>query len=358
MKKFIFTVLICLISVLSCFSQKVSIDVYIDSVQIFIGQQTGLHLGATVKKGQHVTFPRLQSRSIITPGIEVVDVLPSDTEQIDDYFIKVSSHYLLTSFDDTLYRIPGLPVIVDGKKYESRALALKVLTIPVDTLHPNQYFPQKDVQDNPFVWTEWSVLLLITLLIILLYACCIIMYVRLKSRKPIVFTVRIVKRIPPHQKALNSIEEIKLHKLTSAEDAKLYYTKLTDTLRHYMMERFGFNAMEMTSSEIIECLKKEKDQQKIEELTNLFETADLVKFAKYSTAVSENDRNLISSIDFINTTKLDNMPTEERILPTATEQEKQIIRTRISLKWGIGVVSILATSLVIYVIWQLILCLF
>lgn len=355
MKRFYLALYILTLAITPSFAQKVSVDVMIDSVQILVGEQTALHLGVTVKDGQRVQFPNLQAQSLITPGVEIVEVLKQDTQKVDDDFIKVTSHYLLTSFDDTLYRIPPIPVRVDGKKYESKPLALKVLTIPVDTLHPNQFYPAKDVQDNPYLWSEWSTLIWLSLLILLLYGLGILMYLRLKSNKPIVLTVRIIKRIPPHQKALNSIDEIKTHKVTATvEDSKLYYTQLTDTLRRYMNERFGFNAMEMTSSEIIERIRQENDQQKIDELIMLFETADLVKFAKHNTEVSENDRNLLSAVNFINTTKTNAEVTEERVQPTATEEQKQTIRARISLKWGITVLTIAATAISVYVIWQLI----
>ena len=79
----------------------------------------------------------------------------------------------------------------------------------------------------------------------------------------------------------------------------------------------------------------------------------MVKFAKYTANFSENDRNLVSAIDFINTTKQENLPIEERIEPSVTEQEKQMQRMRISLKWGLVVLILLSTVLVGYVVYQL-----
>ena len=334
-------------SALPASAQKVSVEAKIDSTAIFVGQQTGFHLGVTIKEGQKVQFPQFEPLQYIIPGIEVVETLPSDTQKLDDGYVRVSAHYTLTSFDDTLYYIPAVKVKVDGKEFESKSLALKVLTVKVDTLHPNQFFGPKDVQDNPFVWEEWSRLLWLSAVEFILFIIALLMFMRLKSEKPIVFKVKIIKRVPAHQKALNSIEEIKTKSTTmTVDDAKAYYTHLTDTLRRYMMERFGFNAMEMTSAEIISRLRQEEDQTKINELTMLFETADLVKFAKYSVGVNENDHNLISAIDFINTTKQENAPTEERIEPTVTEQDKQTIRK---------VAVILANvALLVYVFWQLI----
>lgn len=342
-----------LLVVLHASAQNVSVEAKIDSTSIFVGQQTGFHLGVTVKQGQKVQFPQFQPQEMIHPGIEVVETLPSDTQKLDDGFVRISAHYTLTSFDDTLYYIPSVKVKVDGKDYESKSLALKVLTVQVDTLHPNQFYGPKNVQDNPFQWEEWSRVLWLSAVEFLLFIIALLMFIRLKNEKPIVFKVKIVKRVPAHQKALNSIEEIKSKSTTvTADDAKAYYTHLTDTLRRYMMERFGFNAMEMTSAEIISRLRKEEDEQKIRELTMLFETADLVKFAKYSVGVSENDHNLISAIDFINTTKQENAPTEERIEPTVTEQDKQTIRNRKILKWALCVVAVATIALLVYVIWE------
>jgi hypothetical protein len=356
---FLLLLMLAFFSAIPASAQNVSVEAKIDSTVIFVGQQTGFHLGVTVKEGQNVQFPKFEPLQHIIPGIEVVETLPSDTQKLDDGYLRISAHYTLTSFDDTLYYIPSVKVKVNNKEYESKSLALKVLTVKVDTLHPNQFLGPKDVQDNPFLWDEWSRVLWLSAAAFVLFIIALLMFMRLKSEKPIVFKVKIIKRVPAHQKALNSIEEIKSKSTTvTADDAKAYYTHLTDTLRRYMMERFGFNAMEMTSAEIISRLRQEEDQTKINELTILFETADLVKFAKYSVGVNENDHNLISAIDFINTTKQENAPTEERIEPTVTEKDKQTIRNRKVLKWTLCVVALANIALLVYVVWELILLCF
>ena len=59
----------------------------------------------------------------------------------------------------------------------------------------------------------------------------------------------------------------------------------------------------MTSSEIIDKLLEFNDKEAISDLKYLFQTADLVKFAKHDPQMNENDANLINAIDFINETK-------------------------------------------------------
>ena len=65
--------------------------------------------------------------------------------------------------------------------------------------------------------------------------------------------------------------EMKQHRVETQEGQKEYYARLTDTLREYIQQRFGFNAMgEMTSSEIIEHLQATGDKTMIRKFHELF----------------------------------------------------------------------------------------
>ena len=333
-------------------SAQVTVESKIDSVQIFIGQQVHLNVSVTAKKGQKIVFPEFKYSQNITPGVEVLESSVADTATLADDRVKVSRSYTLTSFDKNLYAIPALKVKVDGKTYTGNPVALKVMMVDVDTLHPNQFFPPKDVQNNPFLWSEWSGLFRLSVLMLLLCAVVCYLFVRLRENKPIIAHIRIVKRLLPHQKALDAISKIKAEKMTTSEDQKAYYTKLTDTIRQYINERFGFNAMEMTSAEIIAHFRSTGDRKMIDELDELFQTADLVKFAKYSTLINENDLNLVNAIDFIDQTKLENQPTEERIVPKLSESDMKSRKNRVTIKSLIGVIIAVAIILLAYIIYN------
>ena len=261
--------------------------------------------------------------------------------------------YTMTSFDDTLYYLPPMTVKIDGKPYQSKSLALKVLTIEVDTLHAEQFFGPKDVQDNPFQWSDWSLPFWSSVLMLVLMAIGYYLYLRLRDNKPIISHIRIVKRLLPHQKAMKEIEQIKADKMVTSENSKEYYTKLTDTLRKYIEERYGFSAMEMTSSEIIDRLMSTQDQKALDELRQLFTTADLVKFAKYSTLINENDANLVNAIEFINQTKLENMPVEETVKPQLSVEDQRTQKTRRVLKMVVTAVAVICLVLFGYVVYSL-----
>jgi len=334
-------------------SAQVSVEAVIDSIQIFVGQQVHVTLTATAKENTKVEFPQFKPMEYITPGVEVLDRQELDQKAQDNGFVSRSMVYTMTSFDDTLYYIPPMTVKIDGKPYKSKSLALKVLTIEVDTLHAEKFFGPKDVQDSPFQWSDWSLPFWLSVLMLVLLAIAYYLYLRLRDNKPIISHIRIVKRLLPHQKAMKEIEQIKADKMVSSENSKEYYTKLTDTLRKYIEERYGFNAMEMTSSEIIEKLMASQDQNALDELRQLFTTADLVKFAKYSTLINENDANLVNAIDFINQTKLENVPVEETVKPQLSEEDQRQQKTRRVLKYVITAIAVFSLVIFGYVVYTL-----
>ena len=334
-------------------AQGVFVEQKIDSIGIFIGQQAHVTVTVTAGENAQVVFPDWKPQTFLVPGVELL-AIESDSADADNGQKSRSRRLTITSFDENLYALPPVEVKVDGKPYKSEQLALKVVTMDVDTLHPNEFFPPKDVQDNPFLWSEWSSLLWLSLLIVALCALGIWLQLRLKANKPIITSIRIIKKILPHQRAMKAIEEIKAEHMTTSDDPKEYYTRLTDTLRQYINERFGFNAMEMTTSEIIDNLQKSGDQTMIGELKDLFETADLVKFAKYSTLIGENDLNLVNAINFIDQTKLEGQPTEERIVPQLSDDDKKTQQNRVIIKTLLGIIAVAVVVLTIYVIYSVI----
>ena len=349
MKK-IYAIILLTMSLLPATAQ-VSVEAEIDSIQIFIGEQAHVTLRATMPEGATAEFPVFKASEMVTPGIEVLSSKEEGVKGKDNGIVERTVVYTLTSFDDTLYYLPPFNVKVDGKVYKSKSLALKVLPVEVDTMHVEKFFGAKDVQDNPFLWSEWRPLVWMFVIMLLLAALGTYLYVRLRSGKPIITAIKVVKRLLPHQKAMKEIEQIKADRMVTSENQKEYYTKLTETLRKYIEERYGFSAMEMTSAEIIERLTRESDQTMLDELRQLFSTADLVKFAKYSTLINENDANLVSAIDFINRTKLENLPQEETVKPQLSAEDERNLKTRKVLKAVIAVIAVACVGLLGYIIY-------
>lgn len=347
-------VLIALLVVLTgkIAAQSVTVEAKIDSLQILIGEQAKIQLQVAMDAKQRAVFPVYTDTLI--QGVEIIETAKPDTQFLNDrQRMLITQEYTVTSFDSALYYLPPMPVTVDNKVYKSKALALKVYSMPVDTLHPDQFFGQKPVMKAPFVWEDWYGLIGCSFLALPLLALLIYFIIRIRDNKPIIRKVKVEPKLPPHQTAMKEIERIKTEKVWQKGHSKEYYTELTDALRTYIKDRFGFNALEMTSSEIIDKLLEMNDKNAMSDLKYLFQTADLVKFAKHDPQMNENDANLINAIDFINETK---QPEEDNMKPQPTEItiiEKRSLRTKIILVCGIVFLSAGLVATFIYIGMQL-----
>ena len=336
-------------------SAQVTVEARIDSMQMLVGEQTGITIDVSCGAKSVVELPVLQKGQQLVPGVELVKMEAADTTRLDDgKRMQVSRKYVVTAWDSSFYYLPPMKVRVDGKEYETKNLALKVYTVDVDTVHVDQYFGPKDVMDAPFSWDDWKAVIWCSVLFFVLCALAAYLIHALRTGKPLIRIIRRKRKEPAHKVALSEIERIKTERTWAQEDSKEYYTQLTDTLRTYIQERYGFNAMEMTSGEIIDRLTQENDEEALAELRELFQTADLVKFAKWTTLINENDANLMTALEYVNQTKQEedpNQPQEEIIVtPEAKRQRVSIWAMRISIALALCT----ATALLGWVIYRII----
>jgi hypothetical protein len=116
------------------------------------------------------------------------------------------------------------------------------------------------------------------------------------------------------------LDRLKSEKSWKAGKNKKYYTDLTDILRKYIERRFQFNALEMTTDEILALFKRDKSTQSVyQNLSQILQLADLVKFAKIEPLESENELSMINSYLFVNQTKQEEVKTIE-------EQKEELIK--------------------------------
>ena len=327
---------------------QVTVDAKIDSLQLMIGEQAKVELEVSLNANQKLQLPLLNDT--LVRGVEILEIAKPDTQMLNaGKRMLVKQEYTITSFDSALYYLPPFEVLVDDMPYRSKALALKVYSVPVDTLNPDQFFGPKSIREVSIIWEDISTIFWLTLLMVALGGLGYYLFKRFKDNKPIIRKVKVEPKLPPHTLALQEIERIKGDKSLRIADPKTYYTELTDVLRTYMAERFGFNAMEMTSCEIIDKLLETNDKDSIRELKYLFETADLVKFAKHSPLMNENDMNLVNAVDFINNTKVEPDPNAKPEPTEITIEEKRSKQGRMVLLGSMVVIGI-AVVVILYMV--------
>lgn len=289
-----------------------------DSAYLWIGEQTDINIAVTCDVGQKVTFP--EYRDTIVRNLEVIPPARTDTSYIDrKKRMTVTRTYTVTAFDSAFFYIPPIQVFVDSVPFRSgTGIPLAVYMIDVDTLNTDQFNGPKDIISEPVQWQDIRLSVFSLLVFAVIGFLAVLLFISWKNDKPIIRIVKVEPKKPAHEVAIQEIERIRQEQLAHGEDAKTYYTQLTDAVRIYMNSRFGFNATEMTSDEIIEHLMEQQDKDSLAELRELLMTADLVKFAKMKPLLGDNDRNLVTAMEFVRQTMLQEQPEE-------TKSEQQIV---------------------------------
>lgn len=296
--------------------QRPLIDVSIDSAAILIGEQTVLHLTVTADQDRPVQV--IIPNDTLMAGVELLNLSKADSTQIENNRLVIKQDLLITSFDSALYLLPPLKVIDGVDTVYSNQVALKVSTLPVNAENPEEYFDIKQVWKPPFVWVDYLPILLGILLILLLAAAAWYGWKRWKEQKSLIPFKKEEPKLPPHEQAIKELDAIREQKLWQQGLSKAYYTQITETLRRYIDGRFGINAMEMTSGEILDLIRQNDEAKPLyENLRQILSLADFVKFAKMNPLPDENDLSLANAYRFVEQTK----PVEEEAKPAEESTE-------------------------------------
>ena len=272
---------------------------------LLIGDQTTLTFKTLVPKGAKFIFTKPNSS---LNGLEIVGIPQTDTLSQTASGIELQTKITLTSFDSGSHYLPKLPAYiqkadgsVDTVWFDGKEIQYSTIQIDTATFKP---YDIKGQMQYPITLKEvlfWSGIVLIFVLLVLM----IIRYFKRRKLNRSFFE-KPKQDEPPYLIALRDLEKIRGQSLWQNGKEKLYYTYITEVLRVYIEARFGINAMEYTSAEILRDLSKAGvDKSVYTLLVDLLNIADLVKFAKYRASAQENESAVPEAIKFVQGTYME-----------------------------------------------------
>jgi flagellar basal body-associated protein FliL len=257
------------------FSQKL-VETKIDVTKNKIGAQFNLTLKTEVDTLSQVTFPKGKNFG----KLEVIRDYVIDTIKKGSRY-ELIKKYGLTQFDSGKYYVPSLRVLIDKKMFLTDSILVEVANVQVDTLRQKMYDIKPIAEASSGKSWIWKLLLI--LLLIAGIGAFVYWFVKIRQRKKI--EAEVYKT--PIEKATNLLNILEKKELWQKGEIKDYYSELTDIARNYIEEAIEIPAMESTTSELIEGLRKASlkkkmvlSQETIENLERVLKQADLVKFAK------------------------------------------------------------------------------
>jgi len=206
---------------------------------------------------------------------------------------------VLVPFEEGHYALPDVPVIRELDTLVFKGLEMDVKTMPVDTAT----FEIHDIKGQilyPVTFKELLPWIGGGLLAAAIIALAVWLIVRASKRK----AEALKPKDPAYIVALRELDKYRSDKYWAPDKQKAFYSGITDALKFYMDERFGVDAPEMTTAELFDALKSDKDitPEMYSSLKELFERADFVKFAKHIASEQENAAALPLAVRFVTTT--------------------------------------------------------
>lgn len=275
---------------------------------ILIGDQLmyGVEL-RLVEEGTQFAFPEWKNDP--RGGLMAVSPWLVDTVKVTKprkgmpRLLDIKAGMIITSFDEGLYELPQIVLqrqsregVVDTLYYEPMRLEFKAMPVDTATFVPHDIkgqirYPVTVAEVLPWLAAgQWLVVLVIL-------AVCL--YIMFRKRGD----VFVRPKEPAHIVALRELDKYRGREMWAPQQQKAFYSGITDALREYISERYGVGAMEMTTAEIFEDMKKtDAPSELLAEVKQLFELADFVKFAKFVASDEENAAALPVAVRFVTQT--------------------------------------------------------
>ena len=271
---------------------------------IVMGDTTSMRLEIVQPKNV-VAMAGLEVKDSVSSVVELGEIIACDTIDLGNNRIQINATYIVQAFDSGEWHLnPALVIKPDTIRCDI-PLVIKVSPVKVD--------PNGDIKDFAPVFApirklldhvpNWMVSLWWVWALILVAVALLLAYLKWwrKGKNPL---RRVKKRLPPYEEAVKRLHMLKGMQLWQNGREKDYYTGLTDILREYINRRFSVNAVEMTSSEIIDALKHNAETQLVnDQLSEILAVADFVKFAGQRPLADDNERSFQRAVNFVDATK-------------------------------------------------------
>jgi len=286
-------------------AQDVEVEGKVESTDVQVGKPFTLNLSLKVPYGWFVEWNDFTTDTLS----EQLDIIKrSDVERTADADsnVIVKQQLTLMTFDTGQVQVP--PIALKYARSFDDPNRLKAYTDPIDLYSTTiavdttlAYKPIVEPIAAPVQMKEVFPWILAVLLLAL--AAFGIWYWRKHRKTKVDADGNIVRGpvIPPYDKAVGDLENLRQQKLWQSGKVKEYYSSLTDIAREYIEGQFGVNAVEMTTDDILEEIKPlHFSQETYDKLKDTMEVADLVKFAKYSSSNLESENAMNSMTEFVN----------------------------------------------------------
>ena len=311
-KKFINVLILLFVLAEISPAQNISVEASTDTTAYKIGDYIHYAIQINADKELTITGPVV---SDTLAGMEMISQQNPLKEEKDSRQV-ITYAYTFSKYDSSNVTVPPVQVYYKAIGDTSeRVITTNEVYFTVRPLKVNVKEDIKNVKDPLRIPLDWRWVVFWILIGVIVLAAAYYVYKRYQKRKAEYVPEKIVIKVPPHVTALNSLRTLREKQLWQKGMIKEYHSEITEIIRRYFEERFNLPALEMTSGEAVDELRKRIGTEAIiEDTTNFLSNADLVKFAKYKPLASVNEEMMKQAEDIVHKTKTEAKETVSEVI--------------------------------------------
>ncbi len=268
------------------------LELALDRSSLTTAESAVLRLTVEAGEGDSVEFP--DSEDGFGEFAVVSDEAVSE-RLLDGGRVERVREYVLQPFLPGDYELPRLTVTLNG----SETISSEALTIPVASVLPDPESAELlDITapvDVPLPWWWWA---LGALLLAILAGAVLWWWKRRRDK------LAAPPAVLPHETALAALDTLLAEGLLARGAVGLFYSRLSDIVRHYIEKQFSLRAPEQTTEEFLAAMLHGphigRNHQAL--LRDFLQEADMVKFAKLVPAADETSGTVEAARTFIEQT--------------------------------------------------------
>ncbi|HMN47651.1 MAG TPA: hypothetical protein PKD67_00785 [Ignavibacteriaceae bacterium] len=293
-----FFLFLILLPAFSLFAQEIRVTASTDTTDYLIGDQIKYSLIINADKDVYIINPFFRDTLKSVDVIKMSD--PIVTENEKGKTIKYES--ILTRFDSSQVTIPPIKIEYRTKRDTTlKSILSNPVTFNVHTLKVSMQEEIKDIKP-PIRLFNYLYLIYAGIVLILLIAGYFI-YRKYFKNKPQPIIKAEEEKILSHQLALRKLDELEREELWQKGFVKEYHTRITEIIREYFEKQFNLPALERTTTDSLNLLRRHPQGKKVLDITSQFlNNADLVKFAKYTPLENVNREMMTQARDIVTKT--------------------------------------------------------
>lgn len=291
------------------YSQGISIKSSTDKQKYLIGDYIFYSIEMSYPEEYKLSIPKIQD------SIKQLEYLKSEKplKEKKENKIFFNQKFVFSKYEPDTITIPQIKIELVEKSTNKKVLVstseIVVFITAYDVKDSKDIVDVKPPVKVPFDW--WFVFYIALISLVIISAMFFVWKKWIKQKIKPELDKKII--LPPDIIALNNLSELENKRLWQQGKIKEFHTEITSIIRKYFEDAFLFNALEMTSTEIIDEIKKNERLKVIENiLDKFFQNADMVKFAKFQPLPSVNEEMLVQAYEIINKTRIQTSQIEEK----------------------------------------------